>query len=151
MKRLSVLALCVAISCTHAPVETPQPSVAAPVAADGVQVVPISLAAPQAVPMDAPAADPSDDLQGYGKAVSRAIRAHLILPANVPDTASAIYEITLLKNGAVAHVRAVRRSGFPAYDAAIRGAIRRAQPFLPLPSADAETPTRLRLTFKVRD
>ena len=124
---------------------------AVPVPPDRVQVVPIPVGGPQAVPMDAPAADPADDLQTYGKAISRAIRAKLVLPANVPDTASAIYEITLRENGAVANVRAVRRSEFPAYDAAIRRAIRRAQPFPRPPSADPVKPTRLRLTFKVRD
>ena len=124
---------------------------AVPVPADRVQVVPIAAGVPQAVPMDAPAADPADDLQTYGKAISRAIRAHLVLPAKVPATASAIYEITLRENGAVANVRAVRLSGFPAYDAAIRRAIRRAQPFPHAPSADPVKPSRLRLTFRVRD
>lgn len=150
MKRLSVIALCMAVSCTHAPVEKPQPA-AVPVPPDRVQVVPIAAGVPQAVPMDAPAADPAGDLQTYGKAISRAIRAQLVLPANVPDTASAIYEITLRENGAVAKVRAVRRSGFPAYDAAIRRAIRRAQPFSQRFTADPLTPTRLRLTFRIRD
>jgi TonB family protein len=154
MNRLSVIVLCVAVSCTHAPLEKPQEKPqpgAAPVPVEGVQVVPISAEAPRAVPMDAPAADPADDLQTYGKAISRAIRARLVLPGNVPDAASAIYEITLLRNGAVANVRAVRPSGYPAYDAAIRGAIRRAQPFPQWAGADAVKPTRVRLTFKVRD
>lgn len=119
--------------------------------AGGAQAVPIQVDGPQAVPIDSPAPDPSDALQTYATVVSRAIRAHLILPPNVPDAASAIYELTLLKNGAVAHLRAVRRSGFPAYDAAIRRAIQRAQPFPQLATADPAKPTRMQLTFKVKE
>jgi len=69
----------------------------------------------------------------------------------VPDAAIAVYEITLAKSGAVRQLRAVRTSGFPAYDAAIRRAIRRAQPFPQLASADPAKPTRMQLTFRVKE
>lgn len=148
MNRLALLALCLVVSCTHAPVQEPQP---VPIPADGAQSAPIRVDGPQAAPIDASALGPSGDLQTYATVISRAIKAHLILPPNVPETASAIYEITLFKNGTVAHLRAVRRSGFPAYDAAIRRAIQRAQPFPQLAAADPAKPTRMQLTFKVRE
>jgi TonB family protein len=148
MNRLVLLELCAAVSCTQAPVQEPQP---VPIPAGGAQAVPVQVEAPRAVSLDASAPGPSDDLQAYATAISRAIKARLILPSNVPDTAGAIYEITLSKNGAVAHLRAVRRSGFPAYDAAIRRAIQRAQPFPRLATADPAKPTRMQLTFKAKE
>lgn len=148
MKRLALLTLCMAVSCTQAPVQEPQP---AAVPADGAQVVPIQADGPQAVAIDAPAPARPDDLQSYAMAVSRAIRARLVLPSKLPATASAVYEITLLENGAVAKLRAVKRSGFPAYDAAIRRAIERAQPYPPLAGADAAEPIRIRLTFRAKE
>ena len=148
MNRLALLALCVAVSCTQAPVQEPRP---VPIPADGAQAVPVQLEGPRAVPIDASAPRPSDDLQTYATVVSRAIKAHLVLPSNVPDAAIAVYEITLAKSGAVRQLRAVRTSGFPAYDAAIRRAIRRAQPFPQLASADPAKPTRMQLTFRVKE
>ena len=142
-----VLLCCAASSCTRPPVAQPPPE---PVA-EGVQVTPIAANVPQAASIDAPAAKPADDLQTYAAAVSRAIKARLVLPSNVPDTASAIYEISLSENGAVTEVRAVRPSGFPAYDAAIRRAILRAQPFPRPAGGEAAKPVELQLTFKVKD
>lgn len=150
MNRLALLLLCVAISCTYAPVQVQEPQ-PVPIPADGAQAVPIQANAPQAAPIDAGAPDRSDDLQTYATVISRAIRARLILPSDVPETASAIYEITLSQNGAVAQLRAVRRSGYPAYDAAIRRAIQRAQPFPQLATADPAKPIRMQLTFKVKE
>jgi TonB family protein len=113
--------------------------------------VPIPSNAPQAVALGDSATTRSDDLQAYATTISRAIKARLILPPKVPDSAKAIYEITLRENGTVSRLRAVKRSGFPAYDAAIRRAIRRAQPFPRFPTADPGKPTRLQLTFRVRE
>jgi TonB family protein len=142
-----VLLCCAASSCTRPPVAQPPPE---PVA-EGVQVTPIAANAPQAASIDAPASGPVDDLQTYAAAVSRAIKARLVLPRGVPETASAVYEITLSAKGAVTELRAVRPSGSPSYDAAIRRAIERAQPFAPLAGADPANPIRLQLTFKVKD
>jgi TonB family protein len=69
----------------------------------------------------------------------------------VPESASAVYELTLRRDGSVSRLRTLRRSGFPAYDAAIRRAIRRAQPFPPFAPVDPDEPTRLQLTFKVKE
>ena len=135
-----------ASSCTRPPVAPPSEPVA-----EGVQVTPIAANAPQAASIDAPTAKPADDLQSYAAAVSRAIKARLVLPSNVPDTASAIYEISLSENGAVTQVRAVKPSGFPAYDAAIRRAILRAQPFPRPAGGEVAKPIELQLTFRVRD
>ncbi len=148
MNRLALLALCVAVACTQAPVREPQP---VPIPSGGAQAVPIPADRPQAVPIDPSAQRPSDDLQTYAAVVGRAIRARLVIPPNVPGEASAIYEITLSRSGAVTNLRAVRRSGFPAYDAAIRRAIQRAQPFPQPATADPAKPTRLQLTFKVKE
>ena len=138
---------CLAGSCTSVAVQEPP----APDLPGGAQVSPIAANGPQAVSIDAPAAAPADDLQTYAVAVSRAIKARLVLPSGVPETASAVYELTLSRNGALTHLRAVRPSGFPAYDAAIRRAIQRAQPFPRPAGGDPAKPTRLQLTFKVKD
>lgn len=148
MNRPALLALCGAISCTQAPVQEPQP---APSQGTGPLAMPIQMHRPQAVPLQAPEPAPYSDLQTYGVAVSRAIRKHLTIPPNVPDSASAVYELTLSNKGAVANLRAVRRSGFPAYDAAIQRAIQRAQPLPLFVSADPAKPTRMQLTFKVKE
>lgn len=148
MNRLTLLALCAAISCTQAPVQEQQP---VPVQGHAARAMPIQMYGPQAVPIQAPEPVPYSDVQTYGVAVRRAIRAHLLIPSNVPDSASAVYELTLSSKGAVANLRAVRRSGFPAYDAAIERAIQRAQPFPLLVTADPAKPTRMQLTFRVKE
>jgi TonB family protein len=148
MNRLALLALCVAISCTQAPVQEQQP---VPIPGHAPEAMPIQMYGPHAVLIEAPEPAPYTDVQAYGVAVRRAIRAHLIIPLNVPDSASAVYELTLSNKGAVANLRAVRRSAFPAYDAAIQRAIERAQPFPLLVTADPAEPTRMQLTFKVKE
>lgn len=148
MNRLAVLALCLATSCTQAPVHEEQP---VPIQEHAPLAMPIQMHGPQAALIQAPEAAPDTDLRTYGGAVGRAIRKHLVIPSNVPDSASAVYELTLSGKGAVANLRAVRRSGFPAYDAAIRRAIQRAQPLPLLVTAEPAKPTRMQLTFKVRE
>ena len=148
MNRLALLALCGVLSCTHPSTQEPQP---VSIPADGARVVPIQADAPRAMAIDAPARSPADELERYAMAVGRAIKARLIVPSNVPDTASAVYEITVARNGAVAQLRRIKTSGFPAYDAAIRRAIRRAQPFPPPAAADSAKPLRVQLTFKVKE
>jgi TonB family protein len=148
MNRLALLALCAVISCTQAPVQEQQP---APIQEGAAQATPIRMQGPQAVPIQVPEPVPHSDLQTYGVVVGRAIRVRLIIPPKVPDSASAVYELTLSGKGAVTNLRAVRRSGFPTYDAAIRRAIQRAQPFPPLVTADPAKPTRMQLTFKVKE
>lgn len=148
MNRLALLVPFLAISCTQAPVHEEQP---VPIQDHAPLAKPIQMHGPQAAPIEAHEAAPDSDLRTYGGAVGRAIRKHLIIPSNVPDSASAVYELTLSGKGAVASLRAVRRSGFPTYDAAIRRAIRRAQPLPLLASAEPAKPTRMQLTFKVKE
>lgn len=152
VNRLALLGLCVTVSCTQAPVQEPPPQARpVPIPAGGAQSVPIQSNAPEAVALGDSATHRSDDLHAYATAISRAIKARLVLPPNVSESAGAIYEITLRENGTVARVRAVKRSGFPAYDAAIRRAIQRAQPFPPFAPTDPAKPTRLQLNFKVKE
>src|SRR5688572_23481092 len=148
MNRLALLVLCLAISCTQAPVQEEQP---VPTQGQAPLATPIQMQGPQAVPMHAPEQPPSSDLQAYGAAVNRAVKKHLIIPSDVPDAASAVYEFTLSRKGAVTNLRAVRRSGFPPYDAAIQRAIRRAQPLPVLVSADPAKPTRIQLVFRMKE
>jgi colicin import membrane protein len=53
--------------------------------------------------------------------------------ADVPDSAEAIFKITLLPDGTVMDVELFKSSGFPAYDNAAERAIRLAEP-LPMPT-----------------
>lgn len=69
------------------------------------------------------------------------IRAKIRGRANVPDTVTGNPEVTvrirILPGGEVLDIAIVRRSGNPAYDAAIERAIRSASP-LPVPDANSE-------------
>ncbi len=69
------------------------------------------------------------------------IRAKIRGRANVPDTVptgtEAEFRIRILPGGEVLNITLTRRSGHPAYDAAIERAIRSAQP-LPVPPANSE-------------
>jgi colicin import membrane protein len=51
----------------------------------------------------------------------------------VPESAEAIFKMTLLPDGTVMDAVMVKSSGFPAYDDAVERAIRSASP-LPLPT-----------------
>ncbi len=147
---LALLALLAAFGCTQAPVQQPDPAAAIP--ANGALATPLAPRAPQTAPLHAAAApDPQGDLQTYAMAVGRAIRTRLVVPSNVPESASATYELTLASTGAVARLRPVKRSGFPSYDRAIQSAIKRAQPFAALPATEPTKPTRMQLTFKVKE
>src|SRR5919108_299669 len=69
------------------------------------------------------------DHAAYAAAIRSMVRKHLILPRNVPDSASAVVEVILSDTGKVTSLRTLTSSGFSAYDAAIRRAIQRAQPY----------------------
>jgi TonB family protein len=149
-RTLALLALLAAFGCTQAPQRAPEPAPTA-IPADGALAVPLAPRAPQTAPLHAAAPAPEDELQTYAMAVGRAIRTRLVVPSNVPESASATYELTLASTGAVARLRPVKRSGFPAYDRAIQTAIRRAQPFGALPVTEPVKPTRMQLTFRVKE
>jgi TonB family protein len=79
------------------------------------------------------------------------VRKNLILPRNVPDSASAIVEVVLSETGTVAGLRTLTSSGFPAYDAAIRRAIQRAQPYPLLLVPGRQGPLTMRLRFQMKE
>lgn len=90
------------------------------------------------------------DHAAYAAQIRTMIRRNLIVPRTVPDSASAIVELVLSDTGAVATLRTLTSSGFPAYDAAIRQAIHRAQPYplLLVPGRQGPMPMRLRFQAK---
>ena len=78
------------------------------------------------------------------------IRAHIVIPPNMSGNPEAIYDVTLFAGGGVKTAVLVKTSGVPAYDEAVRRAIRAAEP-LPLPAeADLfqEFFRELRLNFR---
>jgi TonB family protein len=79
------------------------------------------------------------------------VRKNLILPRNIPDSASAIVELVLSDTGVVADLRTLTSSGFPAYDAAISRAIRRAQPYPLLLVPGRQGPMTIRLRFQIKE
>jgi TonB family protein len=79
------------------------------------------------------------------------VRKNLVLPRNVPDSASAIIEVVLSDTGKVTGLRTLTSSGFPAYDAAIRRAIQRAQPYPLLLVPGRQGPMTMRLRFQIRE
>lgn len=61
------------------------------------------------------------------------IRRNISVVQDVPETAKAEFDVTLLPGGSVLSVRLVKPSGHEAYDSAVERAILRSQP-LPLPA-----------------
>ena len=61
------------------------------------------------------------------------IRRNIVMPPDVPDSARAEFDVTLLPGGSVLNVRLVKPSGKEAYDSAVERAIFKSQP-LPLPT-----------------
>jgi TonB family protein len=84
-------------------------------------------------------------------AIRSKVRKNLVLPRNVPDSASATVEVVLSDTGTVARLTTLKGSGFPAYDAAIKRAIQRAQPYPLLLVAEHQGPMAMRLRFQVKD
>jgi TonB family protein len=111
----------------------------------------VSIPSAEAVP--APATDPAvySDQAAYAMAIRSKVRKNLILPRNVPDSASATVEVMLSDTGTVARLRTVKSSGFPAYDAAIRRAIQRAQPYPLLLLAENQGPMTMRMRFQIKE
>jgi TonB family protein len=91
------------------------------------------------------------DHAAYAAAIRTMVRKNLILPRNVPDSASAIVEVVLSDTGTVAGLRTLTSSGFPAYDAAIRRAIQRAQPYPLLLVPGRQGPMTMRLRFQMKE
>jgi len=112
-----------------------------------VASVPLSEAA------SAPTTEPTvySDQTAYAAAIRTMVRKNLVLPRNVPDSASAIVEVVLSDTGTVTGLRTLTSSGFPAYDAAIRRAIQRAQPYPLLLVPGRQGPMTMRLRFQIRE
>ena len=112
-----------------------------------VASVPLSEAA------SAPAKKPAvySDATAYAAAIRSMVRKNLIVPRNVPDSASAVVEVVLSGTGAVTGLRTLTSSGYPAYDAAIRRAIQRAQPYPLLVEQGRQGPMTMRLRFQIRE
>jgi TonB family protein len=91
------------------------------------------------------------DQAAYAAVIRSMVRKNLEVPRNVPDSASALVEVVLSDNGAVTGLRTLTSSGFPAYDAAVRRAIQRAQPYPLLAVPGQEGPLTMRLRFQMKD
>jgi colicin import membrane protein len=110
--------------------------------------VPLSdLAAPAAYAQPAVYSDQAV----YAAAVRAKVRKNLVLPRNVPDSASALVEVVLSDTGAVSALRTLKGSGFPAYDAAVRRAIERAQPYPLLAVPGQQRPLTMRMRFQMKE
>lgn len=72
-------------------------------------------------------------VERYQDMIRNKIRRKMKMVADVPDSAEALFKITLLPDGTVMDVELKKSSGFPAYDNAAERAIRLADP-LPMPT-----------------
>lgn len=88
------------------------------------------------------------DIQLYAEAVQKKIRGHVVLPASVPSSATALVNLSLSETGLIAELSLTRSSGYALYDDSITTAIVRSQP-LPLlvDSAGRQIHKALQLTF----
>lgn len=68
----------------------------------------------------------------YRDQIRNKIRRNIVMPPDVPESATAEFRVTLLPDGSVLEVRLLKSSGNAAYDNAAERAIYKAQP-LPLP------------------
>lgn len=91
------------------------------------------------------------DRVAYAAVIRSMVRKNLIVPRNIPDSASALVEVVLSDSGAVTGLRTLTSSGFPAYDAAVRRAIQRAQPYPLLHVPGRQGPMTMRLRFQIKD
>ena len=151
MRRVTLLGSFLVCSCAQPPEppEPPEPTAQTQaIRAPQVASVPLSEAA-----SSAPTTEPTvySDHTAYAAAIRTMVRKNLVLPRNVPDSASAIIEVVLSDTGAVTGLRTLTSSGFPAYDAAIRRAIQRAQPYPLLLVPGRKGPMTMRLRFQVRE
>lgn len=150
MRRVTLLGSFLMCSCAQPPEppEPPEPTAQTQaIRPPQVASVPLSEAA------SAPTTEPAvySDQTAYAAAIRTMVRKNLVLPRNVPDSASAIVEVVLSDTGTVTGLRTLTSSGFPAYDAAIRRAIQRAQPYPLLRVPGRQGPMTMRLRFQIRE
>jgi len=150
MRRVTLFGSFLVCSCAQPP-EPPEP----PEPAAQTQAIrpPQVASAPLAEAASAPTTEPAvySDHTAYAAAIRTMVRKNLVLPRNVPDSASAIIEVVLSDTGAVTGLRTLTSSGFPAYDADIRRAIQRAQPYPLLLVPGRQGPMTMRLRFQIRE
>ena len=91
------------------------------------------------------------DQAAYAAVIRSMVRKNLVVPRSVPDSASALVEVVLSDKGAVTGLRTLSNSGFPAYDAAVRSAIQRAQPYPLLAIPGHQGPLTMRLRFQMKE
>ena len=91
------------------------------------------------------------DQAAYAAVVRAKVKKNLVLPRNVPESASALVEVVLSDTGSVSALRTLKGSGFPEYDAAVRRAIQRGQPYPLLQLAGAQGPLTMRMRFQMKE
>ncbi len=113
------------------------------------QVASLPLAGQAPTPPVEPTAQPGQS--AYAATIRAMVRRNLVLPRNVPQSASAVMEIVLSDTGAIARLTTLASSGFPAYDAAVTRAIQRAQPYPVLRVPGQKGPLTIHLLFQVTE
>jgi len=155
MRRVTLLASFLLCSCAQSPQPVPPPQAPQPPSSTQTQAILPSkvVSIPSSELAPAPTTDPVvySNQAAYAVAVRSKVRKNLVLPRNVPDSASATVEVVLSDTGAVAGFRTLKSSGFPGYDAAIKRAIHLAQPYPLLLVPDHQGPMAMRLRFQVKE
>lgn len=111
----------------------------------------VSIPSSEIAPAPAPEPMVYSDPAAYAAAIRTKVRKNLVLPRYVPDSASATVEVVLSDTGTVAGLQTLASSGFPAYDAAVRRAIRSAQPYPLLLVPEGRSPLTMRLRFQMKE
>lgn len=150
MHRVALLGALILCACAPSP---PAEEVPQSTAVTQAIVPPKVVSVPSAEVAAAPAKEPAvyTDQAAYAAAIRAKVRKNLVVPRNVPDSASATVEVVLSDRGAVTGLTTIAGSGFPAYDAAIRQAIQRAQPFPLLRQPGRQGPLTMRMRFQMKD
>jgi TonB family protein len=153
VRRVTLLGSFLLCSCAQPPQSPQPPQPPEPTTHTQAFLPPQVASVPFSEPASAPTTKPAvySDHAAYAAAIRTMVRKNLILPRNVPDSASAIVEIVLSDTGAIAGLRILTSSGFPAYDAAIRRAIQRAQPYPLLLVPGRQGPMTMRLRFRIKE
>jgi TonB family protein len=156
MRRIALLGSFLVCSCAQAPPPGQPPKAAeAQQGTTQTQAIlpPKVVSIPSSEVAAAPATGPVgySDQAAYAAAIRSKVIRSLVVPRNVPESASATVEVVLSDTGAVTRLRTVTSSGFPAYDAAIRQAIHRAQPYPLYLVPGHQGPLTMRLRFRVKE
>jgi TonB family protein len=149
VRRAALTGALLLCSCAQQPAQPPPEGSAQSQAIRPPQVVSIPSTEIAAAPPTEPSA--YSDQAAYAAAIRARVRRNLVVPRNVPDSASATVEVALSDKGTVTSLRTVTSSGYPAYDAAIRQAIRRAQPYPLLVVPGRKGPLTMRLRFQNKE